>query len=79
MGWEGNVARIGEERCIQGLVGKRERKRPLERPRCKWEDHIKMDLQEVGWAGGCMYWIDLTQGRDRWRVLVNTVMNLRVQ
>ena len=43
-----------------------------------WEDNIKMDLQEVGWGGGDMDWIDLAQDRDRWRALVNAVMNLRV-
>jgi hypothetical protein len=55
------------------LVGKREGKRPLGRPRRRWEDSIKMDLQEVG-----MDWIELAQDRDRWRALVNTVMNLWV-
>jgi len=58
------------------LVGKRKRKRPLGRPRRRWEDNIKMDLQEVGC--GRMDWIDMTQDRDRWRTLVNAVMNLRV-
>ena len=57
------------------LVGKPEEKRPLERPRCRWEDFMKMDLQEVGWW---MDWIDLAQDKDRWRALVNVVMNLRV-
>jgi hypothetical protein len=56
-------------------VGKPEGKRPLGRPRCRWED-IKMDLQEVGCSG--MDWIGLAQDRDRWRALVNAVMNLRV-
>ena len=50
--------------------------RTLERPRRRWEDNIKEDLQEVGWDG--MDWIDLAQDRDGWRTLVNTVMNLRV-
>jgi hypothetical protein len=52
------------------------RKRPLGRPRLRWEDNIKIDLQEVGWEG--IYWIDLVQDRERWRLLVNAVMNLRV-
>ena len=58
------------------LVGKHEGKRPLGRPRCRWEDNIKMDLQEVGCGG--MDWIELAQDRGRWRALVNAVMNLRV-
>ena len=58
------------------LVGKPEGRRPLGRPRCRWGDNIKMDLQEVVCAG--MDWIDLAQDRDRWRALVNAVMNLRV-
>jgi len=55
------------------LVGKPGRKRPLGKPRCRWEDNIKMDLQEVGCGG--MDWIKLAQQRDRWRTLVNAVMN----
>ena len=51
-------------------------KRPLGRPRRRWEDNIKMDLQEVG--GGCEDWMELAQDRDRWRTLVSTMMNLRV-
>jgi len=58
------------------MLGKLERKRPLGRPRCRWEDNIKMDLQEEGYGG--MDWIELAQDRDRWRALVNAVMNLRV-
>ena len=58
------------------LVGKLEGKRKLGRPRRTWEDNTKMDLQEVGF--GCMDWIELAQDRDRWRALVNAVMNLRV-
>ena len=58
------------------LVGKPERKRPLGRPRRRWEDNIKMDLQDVG--AGCEDWMELAQDRDRWRALVSTVMNLRV-
>jgi len=57
-------------------VGKPEGKRPLGRLRRRWEDNIKMDIQEVGC--GVMYWIDLAQDRDRWRALVNAVMNVRV-
>ena len=58
------------------LMGKPEGKRPLGRPICRWEDNIKMDLQEVG--GGCGDWMELAQDRDRWRALVSTVINLRV-
>ena len=57
-------------------MGKPEGKRPLGRPRHRWEDNIKMDLQEVG--GGSMGWIELAQDRDRWRAFVNAVMKLRV-
>jgi hypothetical protein len=56
-------------------VGKSEGKRPLGRSRCRWEDNTKMDIQEVG---GGMDWIELAQDRDKWRALVNAVMNLRV-
>jgi len=58
------------------LVGKPEGKRPLGRPRRRWEDNINMDLQKV--VGGCEDWMELAQDRDRWRALVSTVMNLRV-
>ena len=58
------------------MVGKPEGKRPLVRPRPRWEDNIKMDLQELG--GGCGDWMELGQARDRWRVIVNMVMNFRV-
>ena len=57
-------------------MGKPEGKRPLGGPRCRWEDNIKMDLQEVG--RGCGDWMELAQDRDRWRALVNTVMNFWV-
>jgi hypothetical protein len=57
-------------------VGKPEGKRPLGRPRHRWEDNIRMDLRGIGWGG--MDWIDLAQDRDQWRALVNTVMNLWV-
>ena len=65
----------GGERCAQVLVGKPEGKRPLGRPRRRWEDNIKMDLQEVGGGGD---WIELAQDRDMWRALVNAVMNRQV-
>jgi hypothetical protein len=72
-----NVARTGESRDVyRVLVEKLEEKRPLGRPRRKWEDNIKMDLQEMGC--GSMDWIKLAQDRDRWRALVNAVMSLRV-
>ena len=70
------MARMGEGRGVHRvLVGKTEGKRPLGRPRHRWEDNIKMDV-EVG--GGCGDWMELAQDRDRWRALVNTVRNLRV-
>jgi hypothetical protein len=67
---------MGEERCIQGLVGKSERKRPLGRPRHRREDSTKMDLQEVG--SGVMDWIDVTEDRDKRQAVVNVVMSLLV-
>jgi hypothetical protein len=68
---------MGERRSVyKVLVGERKRKRPLGRPRCTWEDNIKMDLREVGCGG--MDWIELAQDRDRWPAIVNAVMNLRV-
>ena len=77
MRWVGHVARMGERRSVyRVLVGKPERKRPLGRPRSRWEDNIKVDLQEMGCGG--MDWIELAQNRDRWRTLVNAVMNFRV-
>jgi hypothetical protein len=66
----------GERNVYRILVGKPEGKRPLRRPRSRWVDNIKMDLKEIGWDG--MDRIALAQDRDRWRALVNTVMNLRV-
>jgi hypothetical protein len=58
------------------LVGRPEGRRPLGRPRCRWEDDIKMDLQEVGW--GDIDWIELAEDRDRWWTLLNVIMNLQV-
>jgi hypothetical protein len=66
----------GGERRVQGFVGKPEGRRPLGRPRRRWEDNIKMDLQGV--RCGDMDWIELARDRDRWLQLVNAVMNLRV-
>ena len=75
--WAGHVAHMGEERGVyRVLVGKPEGKRPLGRPRCRWVDNIRMDLQEVGC--GYMDWIGLAQDRDRWWMLVSAVMNLWV-
>jgi len=77
MRWAEHVACIGEKRGIYRiLVGKPEGQRPLGRPRHRWEDNIKMDLQEVGCEG--MDWIELAQDRDSCKALVNAVMNLWV-
>jgi len=77
MRWAGHVARRGEGRGVyRVLVRKSEGKRPLGRPRRRWEENIKMDLQKVGCGG--MDWIEMAQDRDRWLALVNAVMNLRV-
>ena len=77
MRWAGHVARMGEGRGVyRVLVGKPEGRRPLGRPRRRWEDTIRMDLREVGC--GCVDWMELAQDRDRWRALVSAVMNLRV-
>ena len=71
------MTRMGEERGVyRVLVGKPELEGPLGRPRRRWEDNIKMDLQEVGCGG--MDWIELAQDRDKWPALANAVMNLRV-
>jgi hypothetical protein len=67
---------MGERKVVHRvLVGKPERKRPLGKSRRRWKGNIKMDNEEVGWG---MDWIDLNQNRDRWRALVNAIMNLRV-
>ena len=77
MRWAGHVARMGKKRAIYRiLMGKPEGKIKLGRPRCRWEDNIKMDLQEVGCGG--KDWIKLALDRDRWHALVNVVMNLWV-
>ena len=77
MRWAGHVTRMGERRGVyRVLLGKSEGKGPLGRHKRRWEDNIKMDLQEVGCGG--MDWIELAQDRDRWRALVYVVMNLRV-
>ena len=77
MRWAGHVAHMGEGRGVHRvLVGKPEGKRPLGRPRHRWKDNIKMDLQKVG--RGCGDWMELAEDRDRWRALVSTVINLRV-
>ena len=77
MRWVGHLARMGERRGVyRVLVRTPEGNRPLGRPRRRWEDNIQTYLQEVGCGG--MDWIELTEDRDRWRALVNAVMNLRV-
>jgi len=77
MRWAGHVARMGEERGVyRVLLGKPEGRRPVGRPRRRWVDNIRMDLQKVGC--GYVDWIGLTQDRDRWRTLVSAAMNLRV-
>jgi hypothetical protein len=77
MRWAGYVARIGEKKNAYGLlVAKPEGKRPLGRPRHRWVDNIRMNLGEVGW--GDADWIGLALDRNRWRALVNSVLNLRV-
>ena len=77
MRWAGHVELKGEERGVyRFLLGKLEGRRPLGRPRRRWVDNIRMDLQEV--RCGYMDWTGLAQDRDRWRTLVSAVMNLRV-
>jgi hypothetical protein len=71
-----NIREWGEKRgAYRTLVGRPEGRRPLGRPRRRWEGNIKMDVQEVGWG---MDWIELVQDRDKWRALVNAVMNLGI-
>jgi len=73
----GHVARMEEGRGVyKVLVGKSKGKRPLVRTRCRWEDNIKIELEELGCGG--VAWIELAQDRDRWRAVVSSVMNLRV-
>jgi len=77
MRWSGHAARMGERRGVyRVLMGRPEGKRPLGRPRRRWEDNIKVDLQEVGC--GSMDWIELARDRDRLRTLVTAIVNLRV-
>jgi transcription termination factor 2 len=77
MRWAGHVARMGENRGVHRvLVGEPEGNRPLGKPRRRWEDNIKMDVQEVGRGRGD--WMELAQDRDRWRALVGTVRDFRV-
>jgi len=77
MRWVGHVEHMDEKRGVyRVLLGKTEGRRPLGRPRRRWVDNIRMDLQEVGC--GYMNWIGLVQDKDRWRTLVSAVMNLRV-
>jgi hypothetical protein len=77
MRWDGHVARMEEKiNVYRLLVGKPEGKRPLGRPRRRWVINIKLDLLGIGWGG--VDWIGLDQDRDKWRALVNVVMNLRV-
>ena len=77
MRWAGHVARMVQERGVcRVLAGKPEGRRLLGRPRRRWVDNIRMDLQEV--ECGYMYWIGLAQDRDRWKALLSAVMNLRV-
>jgi hypothetical protein len=77
MRWAGHVARMGKKRnAYRLLLGKPEGDRPLGRPRRRWVDNIRMDLGEVGW--GDVDWIGLAKDRNRWRALVNLVLNLRV-
>jgi len=74
--WAGHVVRMEEMRnAYKILVGKSEQKRPLGRPRRRWEDNIRMHLKEIGWE--CVEWFHLAQDMDQWRALLNTVMNFQ--
>ena len=75
--WAGHVARMEEGRStFKILTGKPTGKRPLGRPKCRWEDNIRMDLEEIGINAG--NWVDSAQDRDYWRALVNAALNLQV-
>jgi hypothetical protein len=76
MGWAMHEARVGEKRNAYKTLDKPEGKRPLGRPRHRWEGNIRMDLREIGWEG--VDWMQLDEDRGQWRAVVNTVMNLRV-
>ena len=77
MGWTGHVARMGDRRDVFRILGgKPEGERLLGKPRRRWEDRIKMDLQEIGCGG--MDWIELVQDRERWQKLLSVVMNLQI-
>jgi hypothetical protein len=79
MRWAGHVERMGKRRNVcRVLVGTPEGKRPLGIPRGRWDEGIKMDLREIGWGRGVVVWIHRAQVRDRWRAVVNAVMNLVV-
>jgi hypothetical protein len=72
----GSYSTNGKRNAYRLLMGKPEEKRPLGRPRCRWVDNIRMGLGEVGW--GVVDWIGLAKDRNRWRAVVNSVLNLRV-
>jgi hypothetical protein len=76
MRWAGHVARMEKRNAYRVFVGKPDGRRPLGRPRRRWEDNIKMNLRAIGWSVmGCIH---LAQDKDQWRVLLNMVMNLRI-
>jgi hypothetical protein len=77
MSWAGHVAHTGEMRNSYNiLAGKPKRKRPVGRPKCRWEDNIRMDITETGCEG--VDWMHLAQDRNQWQVLVNTVINIEI-